>query len=140
MSTSAANRGTLSQRPGRFAVTTVTLDQPLSPGDFAYRVAGGSWPVDGGVASGWAGSPGFAFARVLADSDGRRMVPHHAAVDVVSDNRLLPQQSWTSTHRFTSTCADPAVTAVLIHRASPLALARQKGWALLDSILVEVTR
>ncbi|WP_101675039.1 PA0069 family radical SAM protein [Alloalcanivorax mobilis] len=37
MSTSAANRGTLSQRPGRFAVTTVTLDQPATARSTRYH-------------------------------------------------------------------------------------------------------
>ena len=122
------------------AADVVTLDQPLPVGDVAYRVSPGAWPVDGAVASGWAGAPGFAFARVLADEDGRRMVPHFAATDVVSDNRLLPQESWTSTHRFTSPCPDPVVTAVLVHRAYPLDMAAQKGWTLTDSVMVEASR
>jgi len=122
------------------AGNVVTLDAPLPPGDFAYHLRSTGWPVDGGDATGWAGSPGFAFARVTADVDGRRMVPHHAAVDVVSDNRLLPQQSWTSNHRFAAPCPDPEVTAVLIHRAYPLEIAREKAWSLTDSVMVEVTR
>jgi len=122
------------------AVDVVTLDQPLPAGDVAYRVSPGAWPTEGGEAKGWAGAPGFAFARVLTDVSGRRMVPHFAAIDVVSDNRLLPQQSWTSEHLFTTPCAQPEVTAVLVHRAYPLALALQKGWTLADSVMVEVTQ
>jgi len=118
----------------------VTLDQPLPAGDIAYRAPGGPWPVDGAVASGWAGSPGFAFARVVTDRNGRRMVPHHAAVDVASDNRILPQQTWTSTHQFTSPCPDPEVSAVLLHRAWPLEMARVKGWSLTDSVMAEAVR
>jgi len=118
----------------------VTLDTALPAGDLAYRAAAGSWPVDGAAATGWAGSPGFAFARVLADASGARMVPHFAATDVVSDNRLLPQQSWTSRHRFATACEQPVVDAVLVHRAYPLELARERGWMLTDSVMIEVTR
>ena len=76
-----------------------------------------------------AGAPGFAFARVLADADGEVMVPHHRAVDVVSDNRILPQQAWTSTHRFAVTCADPVVDVELVHRAWTPALGDSRGWS-----------
>ena len=75
-----------------------------------------------GDAEAMAGAPGFGFARVTVDSDGNRMVPHHQAVDIASDNRLLPAQEWTSTHVFdVSSCStDPVVSAVLTHRAYPL--------------------
>ena len=81
-------------------------------------------PAEGQVAyvageGAWAGRPGFGWARVLADAEGNRMVPHWAAVDVVSDNRLMPQQSWTTTHTFAATCEEPTVTATLVHRAYP---------------------
>ncbi len=108
----------------------VTLDAPLPPGDLAYRVAGDAL----------AGAPGFAFARVLADASGARMVPHHRAVDVVSDDRLLPQASWTSTHTFAATCAAPVVTATLLHRPLPWALARERGWDVTDAVVAEVSR
>ena len=75
-----------------------------------------------GDAEALAGAPGFGFARVTVDADGNRMVPHHQAVDIASDNRLLPTQEVTTTHRFdVSTCvSDPVVSAVLTHRAYPL--------------------
>ncbi len=110
----------------------VTFDRPLPEGDVAYRVAG----TDDLAA---AGAPGFAFARVLVGADGARMVPHHAAVDVASDNRLLPQASWTSEHRFAATCAEPKVRALLVHRAYPYALARERGFSLVDSVMADVT-
>ena len=109
---------------------TVRLSSPLSAGDVGYRVSG----------SARAGEPGFAFARVMADAAGHAMVPHFAAVDVVSDNRLLPQASWTSSHRFAATCTNPAVTATLVHRNYPWALATERGWTLADQVMATVTR
>ncbi|NCG21226.1 MAG: hypothetical protein GWP91_19630, partial [Rhodobacterales bacterium] len=66
-------------------------------------------------------------------------VPHHAAVDVVSDNRLMPGMSWTSEHRFdASTCPTPTHSAALIHRAFPYDQADEKHWLLRDTLMVEV--
>ncbi|MFZ5475289.1 MAG: hypothetical protein ACOZNI_00825 [Myxococcota bacterium] len=117
----------------------VTLDRALPEGDVAYRGEAASLPIDGDEALAVAGAPGFAFARVLVGADGARMVPHFVAVDVASDNRLLPQESWTSTHTFAATCADPEVHAVLVHRAYPLDLARERGWALTESVMTEAS-
>lgn len=107
-----------------------TFDRALPDGDFAYR----------GRGEHVAGAPGFAFARVLVGPDGRTMVPHFQAVDVVSDNRLLPQQSFTTTHRFASPCEAPVVRAVLVHRPFPPALAEERGWTATPSIMAEVER
>ncbi|MCB9686384.1 MAG: hypothetical protein H6735_15185 [Alphaproteobacteria bacterium] len=115
---------------------TVTLDAPLPAGTYAVRVPGpGADPLPA-----LAGAPGRAFARVLADRDGALMVPHHRAVDVVADNRLLPQASSTSTHTFVATCAAPQVTATLRYRPLPRALATERGWDAADTVVVEVTR
>ena len=108
----------------------VTFDVPLPIGDVAYR----------GSTSAVAGAPGFAFARVLADEDGGRMVPHHRAVDIVSDNRILPQQEWTSTHEFATSCEDPIVEAILVHRAYPIELAAERGWVNAEQVMVEVSK
>jgi len=116
------------------------LDQPLPDGDVAYRVEADAWPEDDGVSRGLAGAPGFGFARVMVGADGARMVPHYRAVDVASDNRLLPQESWTSSHLFEAPCPDPEVRAVLIHRAYPYGEARTRGWTLVDSVMTEGTR
>ena len=119
----------------------VTLDQPLPPGDLAYR--GRPDPFTAGAptaAAAVAGAPGFAFARVLADQDGAHMVPHHRAVDVVADNRLLPQHEWTSAHVFEATCAEPIVDALLVHRAYPVELAAERGWASVQQVMVEVSK
>ncbi len=82
-----------------------------------------------------AGAPGFAFARVMVAADGARMVPHHRAIDVASDNRLLPGQTWTSTHRFASTCDAPTAHAALLYRAWPVRLAQQRAWPLVERVL-----
>lgn len=115
----------------------VTLDRVLPPGDLAYRTEAGPMPRSGDVAAAVAGAPGFAFARVLVGADGERMVPHFLATDVASDNRLLPQGSWTSSHSFAASCGKPTVKAVLIHRAWPLRLARARAWPLAESVMVE---
>lgn len=121
--------------------STVTLDAPLPAGDVAYRVPIASLPSDGAPISPLAGAPGFGFAKVLVDANGTRMVPHHAAVDVVSDNRIKPQQSWTSTHRFDgAACPNPTVRAVLVHRAFPWSMASEKAWSVTESVMAEVTQ
>ncbi len=111
----------------------VTLDRPLPEGEVAYRAR----PGEGEVA--WAGHAGFAFAKVMAGQGGERMVPHFAAVDVVSDNRLMPQDAWTSRHRF-ARCPNPEIRARLIHRAWPLELAQERNWPMRDAIMTEVRR
>ena len=118
----------------------VTLDRVLPVGDVAYRTGGLDLPAHDAPSLSRAGAPGFAFARVTVGELGQRMVPSFLAVDVASDNRLLPQKSWTSRHEFATTCASPRVRAMLIHRAYPLALARERGWTLRESVMVEVNR
>ena len=119
---------------------TVTFDGVLPAGDVAYRVESGGVPKNGDPALGRAGTAGFAFARVMVGSDGRRMVHHALAVDVASDNRILPQQAVTTEHRFTATCAEPEVHAVLVHRAYPLELARERRWTLVERVIAEGRR
>lgn len=108
----------------------VTLDRPLPEGEFA-DLGDGVWQ---------AGAPGFAYARVMVDAGGREMVPHYQATDVRSDNRLLPQQRWTSTHRFRTRCPEPEVTARAIHRPFPLWLVAERGWSVGDQVIAEVRR
>ena len=107
-----------------------TFDAPLPAGDLAHR----------GDDRARAGSAGFAFARVVIGTDGERMAPHHRAVDVASDNRILPGRSWQSSHVFASPCAEPEVTATLIHRPYPVGLQLERGWADRDQIMDTQTR
>ena len=116
----------------------VTFDRALPAGDLAYLGEPAGLPGDGEDAAARAGAPGFGFARVMVGPDGERMAPHFLAVDVASDNRLLPQTEWTSEHRFDGDCEAPEVRAILLHRAYPLALARERGWALEESVMVDV--
>lgn len=109
---------------------TVELDRPLPAGDIAYLTR----------ADALAGQPGFGFARVLVDATGREMVPHFAAVDVRSDNRLLPGAGWTSTHVFATDCADATVRATLRYRAYPWWLQRERGWDQREIVMAEVVR
>ena len=120
---------------------TITTDATIPAGDVAYRVdAATSLPSEGDPAGTWAGAPGFAFARVMADADGQRNVPHFKAIDVVSDNRLPPQASWTSEHRFDASCAEPTVQAQLVYRAYPVTLARERGWTAIEQVMAEVVQ
>lgn len=118
----------------------VTLDGALPAGDVVYRGEAGSWPATGDPISALAGAPGFGFARVLEGPDGARGVPGFRAVDVVSDNRLLPQSSFTTEHRFAGDCEDPDaldIRAALLYRAYPLDLARERGWEAIETVMVE---
>ena len=117
----------------------VTLDQPLPDGDIVYRGEADALPDDGDPSSAVAGAPGFAWGRVMVDAEGDRGVPGFLAVDVASDNRLLPQQSWTSTHRYAHPCAAPEVVARLTYRSYPLSLARERGWDAIDRLVAEAS-
>lgn len=105
----------------------VTLDAPLPDGDLALLGEPGPLTFDAPAAS-LAGAPGMVFARVLVDPQGTPMVPHHRAVDMRTDNRLLPGQTWTASHAFDAPCDDPEVVARLAWRQHPVALARERGW------------
>lgn len=118
----------------------VTVDGFMPDGDVAYRVPADTWPDDDQAPVALAGRPGFAFAKVLVDADGALMVPHHRAVDVVSDNRILPSTSWTSTHIFDASCESPTLHAALLYRSAPLALADERGWTRTDRIMDQVSR
>ena len=114
----------------------VELDAPLPVGDRAYLIR----PREGEEAWQGAGAPGFGFARVMAGANGDRMVPHFAAVDVVSDNRLLSGGHWTSSHHFLATCDSPKVKASLLYRRFPLAMVRSKSAPWTEEVMVEVVR
>lgn len=111
---------------------TVTLEGELPEGDLALLVRDdGAFPVEGDALRDLAGRPGFAFARVMAGATGELMVPHFLAVDVVSDNRLLPGGgSGTSLHRFATCEGVVEAEARLLYRRLPGDLASERGWEL----------
>jgi hypothetical protein len=111
-----------------------TFDEPLPMGTLAYRIS------ETTAERVQAGQAGFAFARVMTDTEGNLMVPHHVAVDVVSDNRLLPQASWTTNHVFESPCAAPQFKATLLYRAFPIYLSSERKWGTEDIIMTEARR
>ena len=53
---------------------------------------------------------------------------------------ILSGQAWTSTHLFAATCMEPAVRAVLLHRAYPVDLAAQRRWPFSESLMAEAER
>ena len=110
--------------------SSVSFTQPLPSGDVAYLVK----------ADAHAGRPGFGFARVTAGASGETMVPHYLATDIVSDNRLMPQKSWSSVHSFQSNCTDPVVKARLVHRAYAYQAAKARGWPISESLMTEAQR
>lgn len=117
----------------------VEFDAPLPVGDLAFRGRPDIYQSgDASLAQAVAGAPGFAFARVLVDAQGNTMVPHHRAVDVASDNRILPQHESSSTHVFAVACADPIVEATLVHRPYDVALARERGWANVQQVMATI--
>lgn len=97
-----------------------------------------AWPpVDGQPSAALAGASGYTFAKVLVDPLGRRGVPHHRAVDIASDNRIPPQGDAFTSHGFTLPpgCPSATVTAVLLYRPVPVALARERGAEARDHIV-----
>lgn len=114
----------------------VTLDAPLPGGDVVYRVEAATVAPPRHLA----GAPGFAFARVLTSDTGQRQVPHFLARDVAFDDRLPPGRAMITKHRFAAPCAVPKVRARLLHRPYPLWLAEQRGWPVVDRVVVEVKK
>jgi hypothetical protein len=115
----------------------LALDRALPPwvdGDTWVRVPDTDDAGDDMAARPLAGTPGWAFARVLAGADGTLFVPHHEAVDVVSDNRLLPGQAWTSRHVFAPCAGQASVEATLVHRDAPWS-ATLRGWDVRDRVM-----
>ncbi len=124
--------------------TTITLDSapPAQGGDRV--ILGDPVPgafLDGAPSLALAGAAGLTFSRVMVDPGGRRRVPHHRAVDIASDNRLRPLVPQTSSHTFAAApgCTQADVTAVLLYRALPLGLSRERGWDGRDHVVQQQT-
>ncbi len=77
---------------------------------------------------------------MLVGPDGARHVPHFLAVDVASDNRLMPTASWSGTWTFDAPCVEPLARARLLYRQWPLALAAERGWDPVDVVMQEAVR
>ena len=143
---SAEQKGLPERLPvGEVAVVAISTDQieiasalPWQDGDLLLLGEALIAPSEGGAALMLAGAPGADFARVLSDSSGELMVPHYRANDVIRDNRLLPYHSASSEHRFSLPvgCTNPEAEAWLLYRRYPPALARQRGWASQDAVLL----
>ncbi|NUQ78715.1 MAG: carboxypeptidase regulatory-like domain-containing protein [Polyangiaceae bacterium] len=111
---------------------------PLQAGDIVFlgdEEAGP--PADGDIAKALAGTPGYAFARVMTGPGGERGVPHYKALDIASDNRIAPQAEATSEHRFAIPpgCGTATIAATVLYRPVPLHLARERGWEARDYVI-----
>lgn len=114
--------------------STLTLSKPIAAqdGDVVYLGEALPWPpADDAGSLAIAGHAGYSFARTLVDASGARGVPHFRAVDMVSDNRLAPGVTRSTTHTFAVPpgCPSAKVDAVLLYRPFPVALARERGWS-----------
>lgn len=121
----------------------LVTDPPLAlaPGDVVWL---GEAPDlrEGAAMRALAGLPGQDFARITVDPAGRRHVPHHRAVDLASDHRIPSGGEVGSSHRFAvpDGCAEAAVTATVLYRRAPLALARERGWDAVEHLVTSATR
>ena len=132
------------QAVGTARVTSInegrlSLDKAIAaqPGDRVYLHR-----HDANQAMSYAGYSGFSFARVLTGDLAPSMLPHFVAQDLTRDNRIRPNQGWTSQHRFTlpQNCNQPQVQARLIYRPYPWWLATQRAWDMWDREIRSVTR
>jgi hypothetical protein len=118
----------------------ISADAPIAvlPGDRVFLGDPFSTsPEDGAPSLALAGRAGHVFSRVLVDPAGERSVPHHRAIDMASDNRLPPFTKVTTSHAFAlpAGCSAAAVTATVLYRPIPLALARERGWEARDWVV-----
>ncbi|WP_437653601.1 hypothetical protein [Sorangium sp. So ce1182] len=109
---------------------TLSGEIPAQDGDIVYL--GAPLPgahEDGQPAAAFAGAAGYTFAKVLVDPAGARHAPQHRAVDIASDNRIAPGSFAVTSHGFAipAGCDLANVTATLLYRPVPLALARERG-------------
>jgi hypothetical protein len=124
---------------------TLTLSASLlvKNGDVVYLGDALAGQISDGEGSrALAGRVGYTFARVLVDATGARGVPHYRAVDMVSDNRIAPKASSSTSHAFSipSGCATAGITATLIYRQIPVMQARQRGWKAQDYVVASAIK
>ena len=112
---------------------TLLLEREIAmdTGDVVYvgDPAPETWE-DGDNARYLAGMAGSTFSKVLLDAGGQRNVAHYKAVDIASDNRISPGQFALTNHRFDvpGACTSGEVTATVLYRPVPLAMAVRRGW------------
>jgi hypothetical protein len=120
--------------------STLTLGQALGAlsGDVIYLGDAPAWPpADDAASLSLAGRAGYSFARTLVDPGGARGVPHYRAVDMLSDNRLSPGVIATTKHAFAIPpgCTSATLSAAVLYRPVPVALARERGWEAHDFVV-----
>lgn len=113
---------------------------PVLPGDQVYL--GAALPsafADADPARALAGVPGNVFSRVMVDPTGARNVPHHRAVDIASDDRLMPGVPAVSHHTFAIApgCTSVTVTETALYRPLPVDWARERAWDARDYVVFE---
>jgi hypothetical protein len=132
-----SERGREQQEPVARVAVTVNGDVldaataiEVQAGDVVYLARRVRSPSEGDASLALAGLPGRDFARVLVDAEGTQQAPHYRANDVLRDDRILPGTTREVVTSFVlpEGCISPEATAVLVYRAYPLALARERGW------------
>ncbi|MEC8380666.1 MAG: hypothetical protein VXZ96_10120 [Myxococcota bacterium] len=119
----------------------VITDTEIPNGSHIYLVESEpDWTRTGDPTGDLVGLSGFGFARVTQGVDGARFVPHFEAIDIVSDNRLMAQQAFTTTHEFSISCDSPSLSAQLLYRYAPPHLADERGWIETERVMVEVSQ
>ncbi len=127
------------------AGSAITLDAAIAaqPGDVVYLGEALAWPPSDGQASpALAGAAGYTFAKVLVDPSGARNVPHFRAVDIASDNRIASQGEATTLHGFSLPpgCPDATITATVLYRPVPVAIARARGADARDYVIASASQ
>lgn len=126
------------------AGSAITLSAPIAAmaGDVVYVGDALSGPPnDGDPVRALAGAPGNVFQKTLVDPGGARNVHHHRAVDIASDNRILPASSAAQNYVFAVPpgCTTGTVRATLIYRPVPADMARLRGWDAKDWVVGSAT-
>jgi hypothetical protein len=121
---------------------TATLDRSLALPDGTVFLAGAPAPAgplavdDELPVSALAGEPGWAFSKVMKQSDGTLFVPFFRAMDIASDNRIPAGAQVSTSHRFdvTGVAGDVTVTVTLLYRKFPYPIATLRAWPAVDQV------
>lgn len=114
------------------------LDQSLTvlAGDIVY-LGDPAATSDAQTSLHLAGAAGYTFSKVLTDNANARGVAHYRATDIASDNRIPPGDNAITTHSFTALggCTSATVTAIVLYRPHPTAMAAERGWDASDYVI-----